>query len=162
MTGSPYSYGYGDPGSPYSYDYRDPGPHIHKNMGTRGPQSRGSPFSHDTGIPRTRTPVLETSCAARYIIAIMNINFIIINHESQVIFSHDQCISAIDISFVGAHIYRSSEMNSSISSLFSMPIIFFFTFSHSLILCFVASYIASSYFTSILQQNITFQTLSPL
>ena len=49
MTGSPYSYGYGDPGSPYSYDYRDPGPHIHMNMGIRGPQSRGSPFSHDTG-----------------------------------------------------------------------------------------------------------------
>ena len=38
MTGSPYSYGYGDPG-----------PHFHMNMGTRGPQSRGSPFSHDTG-----------------------------------------------------------------------------------------------------------------
>ena len=51
MTGSPYSYGDGDPGSPYSYDYRDPGPHIHMNMGTRGPQSRGSSFSHDTGAP---------------------------------------------------------------------------------------------------------------
>ena len=51
MTGSPYSYRYGDPGSPYSYDYRDPGPHFHMNMGTRGPQSRGSPFSHDTGAP---------------------------------------------------------------------------------------------------------------
>ena len=50
MAGSLYSYGYGDPGSPYSYDFRDPGPHFHMNMGTRGPQSRGSPFSHDTGL----------------------------------------------------------------------------------------------------------------
>ena len=31
------------PGSPYSYDYRDPGPHIHMNMGTRGPHFHMTP-----------------------------------------------------------------------------------------------------------------------
>ena len=59
MAGSLYSYGYGDPGSPYSYDFRDPGPHFHMNMGTRGPQSRGSPFSHDNGPKINMTENLD-------------------------------------------------------------------------------------------------------
>ena len=57
MGGSLYSYGYGDPGSPYSYDFRDPGPHFHMNMGTQGPQSRGSPFSHDNGTSSSASHV---------------------------------------------------------------------------------------------------------
>ena len=50
MTGSPYSYYSRDPGSPYPYDIGDLGTNIIiMDMGTRGPQNGGSPFSHDTG-----------------------------------------------------------------------------------------------------------------
>ena len=48
MTGSPYSYYSRDPG-PHIYDIGDSGPQYHMDMGTRGPQNGGSPFSHDTG-----------------------------------------------------------------------------------------------------------------
>ena len=52
MTGSPYSYYSRTPGPhmmAYPYDIGDPGPQYRMDMGTRGPQNGGSPFSHDTG-----------------------------------------------------------------------------------------------------------------
>ena len=63
MAGSPYSYGYGDPGSSYTYDYRDSSHHFHMNMGTRDPQSRGSPFSHDTGSAHAQYTAFSQSSA---------------------------------------------------------------------------------------------------